>query len=102
MTAPLPAHRILTMPCRHSAQLISESLDRPLRFRERLALRIHLLYCTGCRRFRTHLALMRRWMRIDEPATQAAAAHPLAHLSATARARIEARIDEELLRTSQR
>jgi hypothetical protein len=41
------------------SQLASESLDRDLGGLERLALRSHLLYCAGCRRFQQQIKLVR-------------------------------------------
>lgn len=37
--------------CKKASRLISDSMDRPLRPRERLAMRLHLLICRVCRRF---------------------------------------------------
>jgi len=39
--------------------LASESLDRDLDRLERVVLRAHLLYCSGCRRFLKQIALVR-------------------------------------------
>jgi Putative zinc-finger len=38
--------------CRRAARLISDGLDRPLSWSERLALAVHLLGCPPCCRFR--------------------------------------------------
>ena len=40
------------LSCRNNSQLISQALDRPLSLLQRLTLRIHLLGCAPCRRFR--------------------------------------------------
>jgi hypothetical protein len=37
--------------CRHASRLLSNRLDRPLSWFERLILRVHLLLCASCRRF---------------------------------------------------
>jgi hypothetical protein len=42
---------LLNLPCRDMTRLASESLDRELGGLERAVLRIHLLYCAGCRRY---------------------------------------------------
>lgn len=48
------------LSCKESTQLISESLDRPLNWREQLALKFHLMICVGCRRFGRQQKLIRR------------------------------------------
>jgi hypothetical protein len=50
--------------CARAAELISRSLDVPLRWRERLALRFHLLVCAMCRRFRRQSLLLQEAGRI--------------------------------------
>lgn len=49
---------ILTIDCRQSSRLTSESLDRPLRWPERVALRMHRLGCWSCRRLKRQLAFL--------------------------------------------
>ena len=44
--------------CRHMSRLISEGLDRPLSFWERVRLAIHVLGCPPCARFRRAV----RWL----------------------------------------
>jgi hypothetical protein len=44
-------------------RLASESLDRDLSRLERVALRLHLLYCSGCRRYARQITLLREAMR---------------------------------------
>jgi hypothetical protein len=39
------------LTCKQASQFISTSLDRPLSFRERFALKLHLLLCKYCKRF---------------------------------------------------
>ena len=46
--------------CKDATRLASEQFDRALTLRERLALRGHLLICTGCARFARQLDFMRR------------------------------------------
>jgi hypothetical protein len=50
---------LLNLPCQGMARLASESLDRDLVLRERVALRLHLLYCAACRRYERQLRLLR-------------------------------------------
>lgn len=51
------------LTCKHTTRLLSEALDRPLGRRERLALRLHLVFCRGCRAFRQHIDFLRRASR---------------------------------------
>jgi hypothetical protein len=34
--------------CRRATELMSQQLDRPLRWQERLSLRFHLMMCNAC------------------------------------------------------
>lgn len=51
------------MNCRETTRLISEAQDRRLGLGERLQLRVHLLYCGGCRRFGTQMDVLRQLTR---------------------------------------
>ena len=51
------------MNCKHAAMLLSQRQDRPLNFRERVGLRVHLGYCAGCRAYREQLDFLRRACR---------------------------------------
>lgn len=54
------------LSCREASRLMSEARERPLRWRERFALRLHLRVCAACRDFRKQLdfiaAAMRRYL----------------------------------------
>jgi hypothetical protein len=63
MSRPPSTWRLLNLPCQGMARLASESLDRELILRERMALRLHLLYCAACRRYERQLRLLRFAMR---------------------------------------
>jgi hypothetical protein len=54
---------VLNVPCREASQLVSESLDRKLTRAERWALRLHLLYCIACRRYRRQIFLLKSALR---------------------------------------
>ena len=54
----------IDMRCRQASQLISEGFDRALSRSERRRLRLHLLTCTACRRFRAHLRLLHRLLPV--------------------------------------
>ena len=45
--------------CKQASQIISQSLDRPLTLRERLALKFHLIICKYCKRFSQQLQTLR-------------------------------------------
>ena len=58
------------LSCKESARLMSQEMDRPLGFRERLSLRLHLLACYGCRNAQRQLAFIRQacqsWLGRDD------------------------------------
>jgi hypothetical protein len=54
---------ILSLSCDESSRLISDDLERPLSRAERLALRLHLMVCRRCRKFRRNLELLRDLLR---------------------------------------
>lgn len=74
------------LTCKDASRLVSEGLERPLGFRERWSLRLHLWLCDNCRRFERQLRLLRqalsRLARREETATQGP------ELSSAARERI--------------
>lgn len=74
--------------CKETSVLVTQSLDRGLTFRERLAMRMHLLICRNCARFMKQMHLMRSWLRIDNEAERSG-------LKDEARERIAGRLREE-------
>lgn len=46
--------------CKEASQIISQSLDRPLSFSERLQLKVHLLMCDACRQFKRQLVALQQ------------------------------------------
>jgi hypothetical protein len=46
---------MMLLSCKQASQLISQSLDRRLSWRERISLRFHLLICDICKRFSQQL-----------------------------------------------
>ncbi|NNF42738.1 MAG: zf-HC2 domain-containing protein [Phycisphaerales bacterium] len=77
------------MSCRRATQLISESMDRPLTRRERVALRVHIVICGSCRRYRRQLARLRTALeRLAATSEMATAEGAPAVLSPEARTRI--------------
>lgn len=49
--------------CKETTRLASQGLDRELAFGERVALRVHLAICLGCRRAARQMAFLRRAVR---------------------------------------
>lgn len=47
------------LTCKEATHLISEALDRPLSWHERLRLRTHLAFCSGCQAFQRQLDFLR-------------------------------------------
>ncbi len=47
------------LSCKETSLLVSQSLDRRLSWRERIALRMHLLVCDACRSFADQAAFLR-------------------------------------------
>jgi hypothetical protein len=46
--------------CRQVSALVSKGLDKKLSFSERLAVRLHLLICLGCRNFEKQSRFLRQ------------------------------------------
>jgi len=65
---------MIMLSCHEVTRLLSESRERPLRWRERLALRMHTLMCAGCRNFSRHMDIigeaMKRFARGDAPSSR--------------------------------
>jgi hypothetical protein len=49
--------------CKESTRLVSQGLDRELAFGERVALRVHLAICVGCRRAGRQMEFLRKAVR---------------------------------------
>jgi hypothetical protein len=49
--------------CKEATQLVSQGLDRRLGLLERVALRLHLAICNGCRNFSRQMRLVRKAMK---------------------------------------
>jgi len=48
--------------CREASRLLSDRLDRPLRFGERLGLHLHLAVCRACSRAEKQFDFLRKAM----------------------------------------
>ena len=76
--------------CQEVSQKVSRGMDAKLPWRHRLAIRIHLMMCRYCARFRRQLALLRRLSRSQEPDPSPEA--PPESLSAEAKARMKEKL----------
>lgn len=85
--------RLLTASCEEITRLASQELDRPLTRGERFALRLHLLYCSACRRFRQQIRGLREAMhRMGQEVSPASGEQ--ATLPASSRAAIQNRLEQ--------
>ena len=50
----------MMLTCKEVSGLVSQGLDRRLGFGERIALRVHLMICTGCTNFSRQVAFLRK------------------------------------------
>ena len=51
------------LSCKEATRLVSQGLDRELALGERIALRVHLAICSGCRNVDRQLSFLRRAIR---------------------------------------
>jgi len=51
------------MNCQQATRLMSEAQERTLSFRENVALRLHLLICSGCKNFSTQIPWLSQLMK---------------------------------------
>ena len=60
------------LSCKEATRLVSEQLDRKLPFWKRVSLRMHVVLCRGCSRYRRQITTLDRVVadhyRFDEPA----------------------------------
>ena len=80
------------LSCKQASELVSQSLDRPLPWTKRLALKFHLMICKACVHFSNQMHLMHK------------TAHHLQHmiesdesikLSDTAKQNIQKRLNDQ-------
>ena len=76
----------LIINCKENSQLVTQSLDRPLSLKDRVAMRIHLFVCVNCARFVRQMNLIREWLHKEEAEGA---------LSEQARSRIAVKLQEE-------
>ena len=75
--------------CKEMSQLISESLDRPLTWRERLSVRLHTMRCDMCIRYARQLQYLKKICADADPEQTT----PPARLDEEARERIRSRLN---------
>jgi hypothetical protein len=81
---------MLFMPsCKEVSRLVSESMDRDLPFRQRLSMRLHLLMCSLCSRFRRQILFLRDAAHSFGEASEEGELLADVQLSPEARARIK-------------
>ena len=81
---------MLFMPsCQEVSRLVSESMDRDLPFRQRFSLRLHLLMCSLCSRFRRQIHFLRDAAHSFDEARGDGESSTNGELSPEARARIK-------------
>jgi anti-sigma factor RsiW len=53
----------MLISCKDASRLISQTQDGELPVRQRISVRLHLLFCTACRRFVRQLRFLRATMQ---------------------------------------
>jgi len=81
------------MSCKEVTELLSQSIERRLSLRETLRLRMHLLVCTACARFKRQLKFLHAAARAYAQRAMSTARQWV--LSRTARERIRERLQHE-------
>ncbi len=85
--------KILTLNCREAAELVSATEDKRISRAERLALRLHLLICAPCRRYRRALHKLRQVTKAAMEQLESVGQLPGTQLSDEARNRLRRAVD---------
>jgi len=85
----------LTPSCEVITQKVSRSMDEPLSFKERLQVRIHLMMCEFCTRYRQQLLTIRRRIQQHAEEWEEGAVPSEAHLSPEAKQRIKEKLNDD-------
>ncbi len=56
--------------CKEITRMVSEALDRELPFYQRIGIRMHLLMCKLCSRYRRQLLLLRETIRLQAASSE--------------------------------
>ena len=81
--------------CKKVTKLVSESMERPLSLRGRIAIRIHFMLCKYCVRFHRHMLALRNLGRTYKEDEAEAGGIPPDGLSPDARERIKKALAED-------
>jgi len=84
----------LIFDCSEISRLVSDSMDRKLSLYQRLGIRIHLMMCRYCARYRNQLFFLRKTIRFHS--ATAADEKPSTDLSDESRNRIKRAIQNHL------
>lgn len=77
--------------CKEATQLVLKKEEQSLRFRERMQLRIHLLFCDACKQFVKQSSLINKaFQNLRRDMLEA----PEQELSSSAKERIKARLQQ--------
>ncbi|MHC4414294.1 MAG: zf-HC2 domain-containing protein [Planctomycetota bacterium] len=87
--------KLLTLKCREATALVSAAEDGSLGRVDRWALRLHLLICAPCRRYRRQLVRLRRAVRRAVQRLEGDGRLPGVQLSAEDRHRLRAAIESK-------
>ena len=87
--------KLLNAPCRDMTALISKAQDIQLPFRERFAYKLHIIYCTSCRRYRQQVRILHQAFQALLRRLESAPIDPQAGLSPEARARIARNLSKQ-------
>jgi predicted anti-sigma-YlaC factor YlaD len=68
--------KLLTLKCQEAAELVSSSMDGELSAVERWAVRLHLLICRACRRYRRQIQVLRKLLEDAKTQSEAGDALP--------------------------
>ena len=64
MSRPQSVWRLFNSSCQEMTRIASESLDHDPGRLERVALRLHVLYCKACRRYLRQITLLKKALRM--------------------------------------
>ena len=81
--------KCINATCRDAARMVSEQEVRKLTWPERFGLRMHLLICSSCRRYRRGVVMLRTLMR---QAASSGALNSTENLPPQARQRIQEKL----------
>jgi hypothetical protein len=81
--------------CKEVSRLVSEAMDRDLRFRQRFSMRLHLFMCSLCSRFRRQIEFLRDAAHSFGKAAEEGELLGHVELSPEARSRIKQRLQHD-------